>query len=166
MLNVIRDEELQKNAAVVGELALTKLKDLMSTHPAIGDVRGKGLMMGVEFVEDRKSRKPDALVAAYVMQRMKSLGVLVSTDGPNRNVVKMKPPLCFNEEDADTLVDAMDIALGELRHKQAESTYSLSNVEAMSGGLSSNEIVELRNRVQAQADRIAILEAKLSDGGL
>jgi 4-aminobutyrate aminotransferase-like enzyme len=74
----------------------------MADHPAIGDVRGMGLMFGVEFVQDRSTRTPDPLVAAYVMQRMKSLGVLVSTDGPNRNVVKMKPPLCFSEDDGES----------------------------------------------------------------
>ena len=113
VLAVIRDEGLQENAAEVGGYVMTQLEQLKSVHPRVGDVRGKGLLFGVEFVEDKTTRQPDALTAAYVMQRMKSQGVLVSTDGPERNVAKMKPPLCFTKTDADTLVAAMDFALRE-----------------------------------------------------
>ena len=113
VLAVIRDEGLQENAAEVGGYVMTQLEQLKAVHPRVGDVRGKGLLFGVEFVEDKTTRQPDALTAAYVMQRMKSQGVLVSTDGPERNVAKMKPPLCFTKADADTLVAAMDFALRE-----------------------------------------------------
>lgn len=115
VLAVIRDEGLQENAAVVGKYTLSKLRELQSVHPRkIGDVRGSGLMIGVEIVQDPETRVPDPLTAAYVMQRMKSLGVLVSTDGLHQNVIKMKPPMCFTEHDANTLVDAMDVSLTEL----------------------------------------------------
>jgi 4-aminobutyrate aminotransferase-like enzyme len=116
VLSVIRDEGLQDNAAAVGGYALTQLRELQSAHPQrIGDVRGTGLLLGVEFVEDPETRTPDPLTAAYVMQRMKAQGVLVSTDGLYASVIKMKPPMCVNESDVDTLVAAMDCSLTELK---------------------------------------------------
>lgn len=80
----------------------------------MGDVRCNGLLMGVELVTDRHSKTPDPLGAKYAMSRMKELGVLVSTDGPFRNVLKMKPPICFNSADALMLAHVMDQALSEL----------------------------------------------------
>jgi 4-aminobutyrate aminotransferase-like enzyme len=115
VLSVIRDEGLQDNAVAVGGYALSQLRELQSAHPQrIGDVRGMGLLLGVEFVEDPETRTPDPLTAAYVMQRMKAQGVLVSTDGLHQHVVKMKPPMCVNESDVDALVAAMDCSLREL----------------------------------------------------
>eukprot|EP01043_Picozoa_sp_COSAG02_P052196 COSAG02_NODE_5587_length_4209_cov_1.663504_5_plen_299_part_01 len=115
VLSVIRDEGLQENAAIVGDYALLQLRELQSAHPQrIGDVRGTGLLMGVEFVEDSETRTPDPLTAAYVMQRMKAQGVLVSTDGMHQHVIKMKPPMCINRSDIDALVAAMDSSLAEL----------------------------------------------------
>lgn len=115
VLSVIRDEGLQENAAVVGDYALSQLRELQSAHPQrIGDVRGKGLLLGVEFVKDPDTRTADPLTAAYVMQRMKAQGVLVSTDGMHQSVIKMKPPMCVNKSDVDALVAAMDSSLAEL----------------------------------------------------
>ena len=71
-----------------------------------------GLIFGVEFVADRATRAPDPALAEHVMNHARThAGVLVSTDGPHRNIIKMKPPLCFGRADADTLVAAIDHAL-------------------------------------------------------
>jgi 4-aminobutyrate aminotransferase-like enzyme len=79
-------------------------------------VRGLGLFLGVELVRDRDSLVPAAAEASYVAERMRDFGVLVGTDGPLHNVLKLKPPLMFSRQDADTLVAALDRALGELQH--------------------------------------------------
>ena len=81
----------------------------------IGDVRGRGLFIGIELVRDRKTLEPATPEAAYVAERLKDLGVLAGTDGPFRNVLKIKPPMVFATEDADRLVDAMDRIFTEPR---------------------------------------------------
>jgi 4-aminobutyrate aminotransferase-like enzyme len=85
----------------------------MDRHAIIGDVRGRGLFLGIELVLDRQARHPAAAQAAYVIERMKDHGILLSTDGPDHNVIKMKPPLCFSEADADRVVEAYDSVLDE-----------------------------------------------------
>ena len=111
---VARQEgELRERARETGAYLTDRLRDLGGRHPAVGDVRGTGLFLGVELVEDRDTRAPAGRVAAYVANRMRDAGVLVSTDGPHHNVLKIKPPLCFGREDADLLVAALDRALGE-----------------------------------------------------
>jgi ethanolamine-phosphate phospho-lyase len=111
VLKVIEEDGLQANARTVGASVLEQLRGVASRHPRIGDVRGRGLLVGVEFVQEGGQRVPDAELAAFVMRHMRAAGVLVSTDGPHRNVIKIKPPLCFSEEDAHTLAEAMESAL-------------------------------------------------------
>jgi 4-aminobutyrate aminotransferase-like enzyme len=77
----------------------------------VGDVRGRGLFLGVELVADPERREPSPDVAAYVVERMKHHGILLSTDGPDHNVIKIKPPLVFTLEDADRLVSTIAAAL-------------------------------------------------------
>jgi 4-aminobutyrate aminotransferase-like enzyme len=85
----------------------------MARHDVVGDVRGLGLFLGVELVVDRETRRPAGPQAAYVVERMKDRGVLLSTDGPDHDVIKIKPPLAFSEADADRLVAGLDAVLGE-----------------------------------------------------
>jgi 4-aminobutyrate aminotransferase-like enzyme len=113
VLDVIRDEGLQASALDVGTRLMDGLAALVPRHAIIGDVRGLGLFSGIEFVRDRSTLEPADTEAAYVANRMRDLGVLVSTDGPFHNVIKIKPPLAFTRGDADTLVAAMDRVLGE-----------------------------------------------------
>jgi 4-aminobutyrate aminotransferase-like enzyme len=80
----------------------------------IGDVRGRGLFLGVELVRDRETLAPAAGEAAYVVERMKERGILLSTEGPYHTVIKMKPPLVFSEADAEELVHALDEVLVEI----------------------------------------------------
>jgi 4-aminobutyrate aminotransferase-like enzyme len=79
----------------------------------LGDVRGLGLFVGVELVRDEASREPAGPAAGLVANRMRDQGVLVSTDGPFHNVLKIKPPLCFTASDADRLVETLDRVLRE-----------------------------------------------------
>ena len=81
--------------------------------PIIGDVRGRGLFLGVELVLDRETLEPAAAQAAYVVNRLRECGLLMSTDGPLHNVLKIKPPLVFTEANADLLVRTLDAILAE-----------------------------------------------------
>jgi 4-aminobutyrate aminotransferase-like enzyme len=83
----------------------------MPNHPAIGDVRGKGLSLGIGLVQDRATRAPDATLTTVVVNHAKENGVLLSIDGPHHNVIKIKPPITFSIEDADRLVAAVNSAL-------------------------------------------------------
>jgi len=113
VLDVIRDEELQNNALEVGEYLKQALRELQNQHSAIGDVRGLGLFLGIEFVRDRETLEAGGSEAAYVVEQMKERGVLLSTDGPFHNVIKIKPPLVFSKADADFLVSHLDAVLKE-----------------------------------------------------
>ena len=113
VLDVIADENLQENAHRVGMHLKRSLKALMPDNPIIGDVRGRGLFLGVELVRDRSTRVPAPDEAAYVTNRMSERGVLLSTDGPSHNVLKIKPPMVFNEGNADLLVHTLDQVLRE-----------------------------------------------------
>jgi 4-aminobutyrate aminotransferase-like enzyme len=113
VLDVIRDEGLQVRARDVGEHLLNGLRSLMRHHPLIGDVRGMGLFVGVELVRDRETLEPAGTQAGLVANRMRDRGVLVSTDGPFHNVLKIKPPLCFTARDADRLVSTLEEILRE-----------------------------------------------------
>jgi 4-aminobutyrate aminotransferase-like enzyme len=114
VLDVIRDERLQENAESVGGHLLSRLRDVQGRRPLVGDVRGLGLFVGVELVRDRATLEPADREAGLVVNRMRDRGVLVSTDGPFHNVIKIKPPMCVTRADADRLADALDAALDEL----------------------------------------------------
>jgi 4-aminobutyrate aminotransferase-like enzyme len=113
VLDVIESEGLQANALKAGTKLMTGLRELMDSHPLIGDVRGLGLFVGVELVSDRETLEPAAEQADYVVNRMKQRGILLSTDGPLHNVIKIKPPLVFTEANADFLVSTLDKILTE-----------------------------------------------------
>ncbi|MEO8448186.1 MAG: aminotransferase class III-fold pyridoxal phosphate-dependent enzyme [Gemmatimonadota bacterium] len=113
VLDVIERERLQWRALETGNDLLARLQELMARHPVIGDVRGVGLFVGIELVADRSERLPDARAASYIVNRMRDKGVLLSTDGPDHNVIKIKPPLCFGPADTDQLIDALGAVLGE-----------------------------------------------------
>jgi 4-aminobutyrate aminotransferase-like enzyme/Ser/Thr protein kinase RdoA (MazF antagonist) len=113
VLDVVRDEGLQEKALKVGGHLMRGLRELGARHQAIGDVRGLGLFVGVELVRDEVTREPAGAAAGLVANRMRDLGVLVSTDGPFHNVLKIKPPMCFTAPDADRLVETLDRVLRE-----------------------------------------------------
>jgi len=113
VLDVIRDEGLQERAEAVGGRLLRMLGELKPSHPRVGDVRGRGLFLGVELVGDRAARTPDAAAATYLVERAKAHGILLSTDGPEHNVIKIKPPLVIDDTDANRLVAVLDEVLGE-----------------------------------------------------
>ncbi len=113
VLDVLRDERLQERARAVGGRLKAGLRHLADRHAIVGDVRGLGLFLGIELVRDRAARSPAAEAAAYVVERMKDHGILLSTDGPEHNVIKMKPPLSFSDADADRALAGLDRVLSE-----------------------------------------------------
>jgi 4-aminobutyrate aminotransferase-like enzyme len=115
VLDVVRDEGLQRKALEVGHRLMTGLQRLMAKRPVIGDVRGSGLFAGVELVRDRATREPAPTPAAYVVNRLRERGVLTGVDGPHENVLKLRPPLVLSPEDVDLFLDIFDDVLGEDR---------------------------------------------------
>lgn len=113
VLDVIEQEELQANALDVGNHLMARLRELMPRHALIGDVRGLGLYIGVELVLDRETLEPAGEHASYIANRARDYGVLISTDGPFHNVLKIKPPIVFSRADADHLVETLDLVLQE-----------------------------------------------------
>jgi 4-aminobutyrate aminotransferase-like enzyme len=113
VLDVIQDEGLQDRALHVGEHLRQGVRELASHYAIIGDVRGLGLFVGVELVCDRTTLAPAPEATTYVCNRLSELGVLVSVDGPRRNVLKIKPPLVFSDANVSRFVETLDRVLGE-----------------------------------------------------
>ncbi|RMH12702.1 MAG: aminotransferase class III-fold pyridoxal phosphate-dependent enzyme, partial [Gemmatimonadetes bacterium] len=113
VLDVIEDEGLQERARVLGARLLDGLRALRRDHPGVADVRGAGLFVGIEFSRPERPREPDAEVARYVVERARSRGVLLSTDGPDHNVIKIKPPLVLDERDVGRIVGVVADALDD-----------------------------------------------------
>jgi len=113
VLDVLEEERLQERALRVGDHLLAGLRGLMERHPVVGDVRGSGLFLGVELVRDRRTLEPAADEAAYVANRLRECGILTGTDGPHHNVIKIRPPLVFSEDDANLFLATLDDVLRE-----------------------------------------------------
>ncbi|XP_057338088.1 5-phosphohydroxy-L-lysine phospho-lyase [Microplitis mediator] len=114
VMEVIEKEGLQKHAARVGSYLLNELIKLSRRRTIIGDVRGVGLFIGIELVRDRELRTPATAEAKHVVSRMKDEKILVSSDGPDNNILKLKPPMVFSIENADHLVQTLDYILQEV----------------------------------------------------
>ena len=108
VLDEIENKELQQHAKKVGDELLTKLIELKSKFNFIGDVRGHGLFLGIEFVRPGDERTPAPRLAKQIVERMKGRRILLSTDGPDENVIKFKPPMVFSAGDADRLVMTLE----------------------------------------------------------
>jgi 4-aminobutyrate aminotransferase-like enzyme len=114
VLEIIERDGLQQNALEVSQYLIEKLHDLKEQHPIIGDVRGVGLFVGIELVRDRKTKEPAKDETARAMEKCRDNGVLIGKGGAFNNVLRMKPPLCFQKEDADFLVATLDVVLAEV----------------------------------------------------
>ncbi len=112
-LDIILSENIQKRALEIGGYLMDGLRDLQSRHDCIGDVRGKGLMIGVELVEDRFTKTPASAMCADVFERAKNLGLLIGKGGLYGNVLRIKPPMCITREDVDFMVRVLDMAFTE-----------------------------------------------------
>jgi 4-aminobutyrate aminotransferase-like enzyme len=109
VLQVIEEENLQEKAKNTGNHFISNLKELQKKHQCIGDVRGSGLFLGIEFVAD--SNEPNTGLAKEVKEKLKENFILTGTDGKYDNVIKIKPPLCFSNENADHFCETLDTIL-------------------------------------------------------
>ena len=113
VLEVIDREHLQAKCLELGNHLLAGMRKLMGKYPVIGDVRGTGLMVAMEFVKDRVSKEPAKEACAQFFERCKDLGALVGKGGLNGNIVRITPPMCITKADLDFLLAVMDQALSE-----------------------------------------------------
>ena len=113
VLKIIEEEELQKNAFEVGNELMKLLDQLKLNHEIIGDVRGKGLFIGIEIIKDAKTLDPDQISTTSIVDEMRNRGILLSSDGPDHNVIKIKPPMVFNKSNALFLVETLDKVLSK-----------------------------------------------------
>jgi 4-aminobutyrate aminotransferase-like enzyme len=114
VLDVIENEELQENALQVGKKMLNGFAEIKKDHSIIGDVRGAGLFIGVELVSDQETLEPATEDASTIIEKMKDRDILLSTDGPFDNVIKIKPPIVFSEDNAERVVETLDEVLTEM----------------------------------------------------
>ncbi len=113
VLEVIESDGLQANAARMGARLLDGFHWMAENYPAIAQVRGLGLMLGVEFVTDRETLAPNKALCLHVFERARELGLLLGKGGLHGNVLRIKPPMCINEQDVDFILDVIDLALSE-----------------------------------------------------
>eukprot|EP00428_Durinskia_dybowskii_P062451 CAMPEP_0170378946 /NCGR_PEP_ID=MMETSP0117_2-20130122/13078_1 /TAXON_ID=400756 /ORGANISM="Durinskia baltica, Strain CSIRO CS-38" /LENGTH=527 /DNA_ID=CAMNT_0010634347 /DNA_START=118 /DNA_END=1701 /DNA_ORIENTATION=+ len=113
VLDTINEENLQENARVVGEYLTERLTPLIAKYDWVGDVRGSGLFQGIEFVRTKKAEdlQPHPDLTKFLVDYLRYQRIIVSRDGPDGNVIKVKPPLVFSKENVDTLVTGLDQAL-------------------------------------------------------
>ncbi|WP_378942202.1 aminotransferase class III-fold pyridoxal phosphate-dependent enzyme [Mesorhizobium sp. ANAO-SY3R2] len=111
VLDVIERDRLRQNAAEIGSHLLARFRQLQARYEIIGDVRGMGLFLGIELVRDRKTKEPATALARKINDGMRSRGVLIGTEGPHDNVLKMRPPMIFSRENADHLVGVLEETL-------------------------------------------------------
>ncbi|MGB0929951.1 MAG: aminotransferase class III-fold pyridoxal phosphate-dependent enzyme [Chitinophagales bacterium] len=114
VLKVVQEEKLQQNALEIGAYLIKELKKLQSRFSIIGDVRGKGLFLGIELVKNLDTLEPAAKETAYIANQMRERGILMSIDGPYHNVLKIKPPMCFTKANVDFLAENLEVVMGSL----------------------------------------------------
>jgi len=108
VLDVIESQDLRGNALAMGNYLMDAFRDMQKRHEVIGDVRGLGLFLGIELVTDRKSKAPATEFARAVSNGARRRGVLMGTEGPHDNVLKMRPPMIFSKRDADHLIAVLE----------------------------------------------------------
>ena len=114
VLDVIEKEGLQDNALTVGKRLTDGLNELSARHQCIGDIRGTGLFLAVEFVSDREVRTPDARLTRELVNDLRHRGVLTGSIGPDDNIIKLRPPMVLTLDDADFLLATLDESLGAI----------------------------------------------------
>ena len=92
---------------------IDQFRSLQSAYPCIGDVRGSGLFLGIDLVIDPESKEPDTQLAKHIKNELRERSILVSTDGPANNVIKIKPPMCFSKKNADHLITSFKGVLAD-----------------------------------------------------
>ncbi|XP_052765484.1 5-phosphohydroxy-L-lysine phospho-lyase-like isoform X3 [Mya arenaria] len=145
VLDVIRNEHLLSSAKSVGKCLKDGFQAILQKHRLMGDVRGAGMLVGVEIVEDKESRKPNKDAAEALVYKLKEKKIITSNEGPDKNVIIFQPPMCFTCENAATVVKAVDDALTEVEEEDRQVSMSsdiivpLSVITASKHKLSSDD---------------------------
>ena len=113
VLDAIEEDGLMQRATELGERFIVGLQEMQERHPIIGDVRGRGLFLGIELVRDRETQEPATEEAASIVDEMRDRNVLLSTDGPHHNVIKIKPPMVLSKEDVDATLHLLNESLNQ-----------------------------------------------------
>lgn len=113
-IEVILEEKLVENAAIVGEYLLKELMKLKDVHEMVGDVRGKGLIAGIEIVKSKKTKEPGTRETAKIVYRAWELGLLTAYTGIHSNVIELTPPLIIGKEHVDQAIEILDQAIGDI----------------------------------------------------
>lgn len=113
-LNHIEENDLQQNAYKMGNFLMRGLKDLEDRYDTVGEVRGKGLMIGIEMVADGASREPAPDLAGRVMEACRERGMLIGKGGLYGNALRLSPPLTITEDDAARAIETLEVAFGEV----------------------------------------------------
>ena len=111
VLDVIENENLQTNALEVGEYLSAGIQSIATNHEIIGDVRGSGLFIAIELVDDRQARNPATSTTSRVVEALFDAGILTGSIGPDENILKLRPPMVFSKENADFFLEQFDGAL-------------------------------------------------------
>ena len=115
-MEVIENENIQQNSLEVGSHLKRGLNKLKSKYDIIGDVRGRGLMIGVELVKDRQTKAPATEECLQVFEHTNDLGLLLGKGGFFGNVLRIKPPMCLTLADADFMIEVLDITFKAIRN--------------------------------------------------
>ena len=116
VLDVIEEENLKENVNSVGEYLKDKVSSFVDKFDKVGDVRGQGLFIGIECIEGNGNSEPNKELAVEFVERMKQKGFLISNAGQFRNVLKIRPPLVFQKEHADSLYEVLEETLDEFHN--------------------------------------------------
>jgi len=114
VLEVIEHEKLQENSLKIGNQILSGLNRLKEKYELIGDVRGKGLLLGIELVTDRQSKEPAKEECVQILENCKEMGVLLGKGGLWGQTIRFSPPMCINQQDALFLLEVLDCAFSDL----------------------------------------------------
>jgi alanine-glyoxylate transaminase / (R)-3-amino-2-methylpropionate-pyruvate transaminase len=117
VLDIIEEDGLQENCRVLGARFKSGMQKLQASHALIGDVRGKGLMLGLELVSDRATKAPAKQQTADLMEALREMSVLVGKGGLDGNVLRIKPPMCITADDVDYALEALDAALSQVERR-------------------------------------------------
>ena len=128
VLDVIENENLQDNASKVGNYLISSLNQMRQVHTLIGDVRGTGLFIGIDLVEDQATKAPATEAAEYIVRRFKEERIIMSREGEFENILKFKPPMVFSIENAKLWLCIFEIILSELETDHNRSLNSLNSL--------------------------------------
>ena len=114
VMDVIEEKNLIENSKLMGELFIDGLTKLKNRYEIIGDIRGKGLFLGIELVKNRSSLEPAPKEAKLLVEGMLSKNILLSIDGPRKNVIKIKPPMVISKEDVDRTIKSLNEVFSDI----------------------------------------------------